>query len=31
LVTSLVQQLNGTLVMDNTNGVSFEIKFKKVQ
>jgi two-component sensor histidine kinase len=31
LVASLVQQLNGTLVMDNTNGASFEIIFKKVQ
>jgi len=31
LVTSLVQQLSGTLTMGSTNGVSFEIKFKKVQ
>lgn len=30
LVTGLVQQLNGTLVTDNTKGASFEITFKKL-
>ena len=31
LVINLVQQLNGSLTMGSTNGVSYEIKFNKVQ